>query len=511
MEPTEKEKDTTNTPESFLSRLDSITKRLEVGKEAAIAAHPPVDGEKPAVESKDDGIDPFDTQQKKFGENSIAKCFLTLARADKQFHHLGEDRVLENPRGFLRKKHGADAPDALRGKYVVADHEIEAMIGTLLQQGFGKEGVPLNDWMRGSSSGYDVTAQGLAQAAQKGLFGRDSEGVRKALDASTGSVLIRTDIEPVLYEVYLRRFPAAEVIRRIPANGIVHTYNRRTAPGAAVTITDLGDMSAAMVNSTLGQVQSSHIATIVSPRAIGLKLRYAVQQSGMGFNLDGNDNLELVAAMYAIANKNQSLMLQGNSATASKTLDDEEGLTDANGFDGIRAILKGAGTSINKATSDAYVDIINKAVGQIMNAGGDVNNLLVEMSVAIRFALNLELQQFLRVIDRAPGGGIDTALSANGIVTIGEWLSKIMSVPANTQGTGLGYYTYNTVVTEDVDVFDPSGLAFAYLGSPNPVILELPIGFNNQLSQVYYPFLMNGLVFYVPEFGRKVRVPRQTI
>jgi hypothetical protein len=497
--------------EELKKRFGAAIGGIEKGNAIASATVPPTAGEEPPVVNKDAGNNPFEAKFTRFGENSIAKSFLTLAREDKQFQHLGEDRVLENPSLYLRKKHGDEAPDALRGKYVVQDQELEAIIGTLLQKGQGKEGVTLHDWMNGSDTGYNKTAMGLQDAAAKGLFGNNSEGVKKALDATTGAVLIRTDIEPVLYEVYLRRFPAAEVVRRIPANGIVHTYNRRTAPGDAVTITDLGDMSGAMVNSTIGQQQNSHIATIVSPRAIGLKFKYAVQQSGMNFNIDGNNNLELIAAMYAIANKNQTLVLQGNSSTASKTLDDEEGLTDANGFNGLRTLLKAGGTSINKATSDAFVDIVNKAVGQIMNAGGDVNNLLVFMSVAVRFALNLELQQFMRVTNKTPGGGFDTALSANGLVTLGEWLTKIMSVPANTQGTGLGYYTYSATTTEDIDVVDPAGLALAYLGSPTPVILELPIGFNHQLSNVYYPFLMNGLVFYTPEFGRKVRVPQQTL
>ncbi|MBI3654060.1 MAG: hypothetical protein HY231_23770 [Acidobacteria bacterium] len=497
------------TIEQLKKRLFNVVGDLENGKDAAIAAAVPVDDPPPV--SKDLGNDPFEQQFKRFGDNSLAKSFLTLAKAEKQFRHLGDDKVLENPRHYLRKKHGEDAPEALRGKYQVQDDEIEAIIGTLLLKGQGKEGVGLHDWMSNSPTGYGKTAMGLQKAAQDNLFGRNSEGVQKALDASSGSVLIRTDIEPVLYEVFLRRFPAAEVIRRIPANGIVHTYNRRTATGAAVTISDLGDMSGSVVNSTLGQSQNSHIATIISPRAIGLKLQYAVQQSGMNFGIEGNSNLELVAAMYAIANKLQTLVLQGNSSTGSKTLDDEDGLTDANGFDGLRTLLKGGSTSINKATSDAFVDTINKAVGQIMNAGGDVNNLLVFMSIAVRFALNLELQQFMRVTNKTPSGGFDTGLSANGIVTLGEWLTKIMNIPSASQSVGMGYYTYSSVVTEDIDVIDPMTLALAYLGSPTPVVLELPIGFNHQLSNVYYPFLMNGLVFYTPEFGRKVRVPQQSL
>ncbi len=495
--------------DELAERLNKAAGGIKRGDDAAAAATNPPAGDPPA--NKDAGTDPFAKQAAMYDRDAVAKSFLTLARADKQFHHLADDKVLENPRAYLRKRHPRDAAPHLANKYVVTDHEVEAIIGTLLLKGQNKEGVPFHEWLSRNQTGFDVTAQAINQAAVAKQFGEASGFIQRALDVSSGGPLIRTDIEQVLHEVYLRRFPAAEAIRRIPANGINHTYNRRTAPGTATTIDDLGDMSAAMTNSTIGQSSTSHVATIVSPRAIGLKLRYAVEQSGMSFNLSGNDNLELVAAMYAIASKNQALMLQGNYSTAAKTLDDEEGVTDSYGYNGLRTLLKGGSTSINKATSDAFIDVINRAVGQIMNAGGDVDNILVLMSVAVRFALNLEMQQFLRVNNDRVGGAINTALSANGLVTIGEWISRVMSVPANTQATGLGYYTYSAAVTEDIDVIDPSILAFAYIGSPTPVVLELPVGFNSQLSQVYYPFLMNALVAYIPEFMRKVRVPQQTL
>lgn len=496
--------------QEFMSRLEGVAKKLAGGKEAALASNPPAGQEKPEVDSKAHGSDPFETKEARFGDNSLAKCFLGLARADKQFHHLGADKVLENPRDYLRKRHGAEA-GPLAGQYVVSDADLEAMIGTLLQRGQGKAGVPVVEFLSRGAGGYNAGAQVLDGAAQKGMFGQGGEMVRKALDTTVGGPLIRTDLDPLVYEAYLRDFPAAEVIRRIPANGKVHTYNQRTAPGTASTIGELGDMSGAATNSTYGQEQNSNISIIVSPRAIGLKARYAIQQSGMGYNVDGNDNLEIMGGLTAIANKNQSLMLQGNKTTAAKTLDDEEGLTGANDYDGLRTMLKDAGTSLTKAAGESYADAINRAVGQIMNAGGSVRNLLVLMSVGVRFQVNVEMQQFLRVNDRAPAGGLDTALSANGIVTLGEWLTRIMSVPAASQSQGLGYYTFGGNVVEDVDVIDPNGLAFAYLGSGTPVILELPIGFNNVLSQVYYPFLMNGLVCYIKAFHRKVRVPQQTI
>jgi len=150
--------------------------------------------------------------------------------------------------------------------------------------------------------------------------------------------------------------------------------------------------------------------------------------------------------------------------------------------------------------------MINRAVGQIINAGGSARNLLVLCSLYTRFQINLELQGYLRVVNTVPGGGINTNLSSNGLVTLADWMARIVNVPADAQGNGLGNYSFNSSIVEDVNVLDLSTWALAYLGSATPSILELPVGFNNQLSRVYYPFYMVGLVGFVPSFNRKIRV-----
>ncbi|HZS45389.1 MAG TPA: hypothetical protein VFC63_09830, partial [Blastocatellia bacterium] len=164
-----------------------------------------------------------------------------------------------------------------------------------------------------------------------------------------------------------------------------------------------------------------------------------------------------------------------------------------------------------KSSTDAYVDMINKAVGQIINAGGNSRSLLVLCSLFTRFQINLELQNYLRVINQVPAGGISTNLSANGLVTLADWMTRLVNVPADAQANGLGFYTFNSATVEDIDVLDISTWALAYLGSATPSILELPIGFNNQLSRVYYPFWMVGLVPFIPSFNRKIRVPNGSL
>jgi|GEM_PF-3254057 len=491
--------------QQLLKEARAIIARLEAGEAASAAVATPTDGA-PASEAINKGLsgDPYEAKQSRY-ESPLSKMFLRLARKDKQFHFLGDDRVLEDPRGFLRAKHGPEAGEYHAGRYKVSDADLEAIIGTLMAMPPEERQTVFTQ-----ENGMKM-AQALDLAAKAGVFGEHSEILRRALDVSSGGPLIRTDLDPILYEAYLRDFPVLDEIRKIPANGVLHTFNQRTSPGSASTISDLGDMSGAFSNSSLSQFQSSHIATIVAPRAIGLKFQYAVQQSGMNYNVAGDENLEIVGAMLAMSKKVQTLILQGNFSTASKTLNDEEGLTDANGFDGIRSMLKGGSTSLTKATGDSYVDTINRAVGQIINAGGSARNLLVLCSLYTRFQINLELQGYLRVVNTVPGGGISTNLSANGLVTLADWMARIVNVPADAQGNGLGNYTFSGSPVEDIDVLDLSTWALAYLGSATPSILELPVGFNNQLSRVYYPFYMVGLVGFVPSFNRKIRVPNGSL
>jgi hypothetical protein len=103
-------------------------------------------------------------------------------------------------------------------------------------------------------------------------------------------------------------------------------------------------------------------------------------------------------------------------------------------------------------------------------------------------------------------------LSANGLITVSDYLSKFMNVPADSQGTGIGYYNLpGPIATEDIFILDTNGIAIPYLGSPNPVVLELPLGYNGVLANVYIIFMMNGLMVEIENFQRKLRIPKTTV
>jgi hypothetical protein len=477
-----------NTQPSTLERLEAITKRLASGAAAQAATNP---ANPPAATGK------TDEEIQQASKTLLQKNFETLARERKEFRHLSADRVMDDPRAFIRAKNAS-------GHYVVQDHDLETMCRVLL----AKDGREIEDAQPVTN---DHGGLKLYEAAGKGLFGTDSLAVRKTLDVGGGSggPLVRTDLEQMLWEIYLREFTVAERIQRIRSNGVSHSYSKRTAIPGAQTTNSLGDFSGAFSNSTFG-TDSAPIAIIVSPTGIGMKLAAAVEQSGMvNFDLSGSNNLEVVGAVTSIAKKNQTLILQGNKSTAAKTLNDEEGLTDANAFDGLRAQLKGEGTSTTKAGGDTYRELLKKAARKIRNAGGSARNIVAFCSLPVEGAIDAELEDFYRITNSRPEGGVDLHLSGGGLRLSGKYLSEIIGVPADAQGNGMGYYNIAGPTTvEDIDVVDLTGMSMAWLISPSPTILELPPGYNNTLSRVFVPFLMNGLVVHTVNFQHKIRVPQ---
>jgi hypothetical protein len=508
------------TPADFMQSLDNITARLEKGRAVATAARGTVQVKnvaEAAVVTKDNEAEQRIGQHLAQSGNVLSKQFETLLRDNtlrKSLSFLEVDKdALEFPQEFLRKR----AP-GINGEmsYVMKDWQLEALTQALLVKGNKEEfATPATRWAtQGNAEALAEKVSDLARAGNP--FG---QALSKAMDSSSGSALIRTDLEPLLYEAYRRRFPGDELLPRVKANGLQHSYNQVTDPGAAVTTDELGTtISANVVNATYTRKQSTNIAVLISPRAIGLKLFYAVNQSGMSaFNLGMTDsNLELRHAMRAIADKNQSLVFQGNQTVSSGAgLNTENGANNANDFDGLRLQLKGSTTAITKGSSQTFVDVLDQAVGAVIDDGGDAENTWLWMSTKVRRAINRELFPYTNAIGAAGfGGPVNNNLSANGMITVGEWRSRMINVPANAQAKGIGYYSFDpgsgAAAYEDVYATDPEGLQLAWLGSPTPQILELPTGTTLNLSTLYIPFLMNGLVVRVLPFNRKIRVPQQS-
>ncbi len=47
-----------------------------------------------------------------------------------------------------------------------------------------------------------------------------TKGILDSTSGTTGNVLIRQDLEPVLYALFVKRFPVFDRLRKVPANGL---------------------------------------------------------------------------------------------------------------------------------------------------------------------------------------------------------------------------------------------------------------------------------------------------
>ena len=514
--------------DAYLNQLERITQRLERGRNARAAVTAPAsspaghhvqvtDPRGTVVVTKDNG-EGEQLLSKSFANQTgmMQKQFETVLRDDrlrKSFRFLEADQdAFDFPVEFLRKR----APGLNQEmSYVVKDWQLEALTQALLLKGNKEEfALPAHKWAEAGNA--EALAAKVTQLARTGS--QLGHAMMKALDTTSGQALMRVDLEPVLYEAYRRRFPADELIPRIKANGIKHNYDQITDPGAAVVTDELGStISSNFVNSTYVRNLSTNIAVIISPRQIGLKLLYAVEQSGMSaFNLGMTDsNLEIRNAMTAIADKNQSLIFQGNQTVSSGAgISTENGAYDVNSFDGLRLQLKQAATALTKSGSQSFVDVFDAAVGGIVDDGGDAENIWLFFSQKVRRAINRELFPYTQFVNGGGGGPVNNNLSVNGLLTVADWRVRMINVPGKTQGQGVGWYTFDpgsgNATYEDGYVLDPEGISLAWLGSPTPQILELPTGTTLGLNTTYIPFLMNGLVVRVLPFNRKVRVPQQS-
>lgn len=496
-----------------LEELNGNVKQLARVNDVAAAAGTPVGGEgaPPVVEKGLTGA-----EQEEAYTDPLRKSFEALAkRVPREFAVLGTTKCLDDPYGYLRQKN-AD------GTYVITNSQLEQIIVgvKMVNDGDGtldakmKAGaMPMGEWMAKSGSPQDAIENSLQKEVELGGFGQNSVVMKAALDSSSGAALIRTDLEPMLHECFLRMFPGVDMLPKIPANGLVHSFVQQTAPGTAAFVSETGSLSATESTGTYGVATSTNIAVIASQRSIGLKMQWASQQSGMNFGLGGNRNTELISAIRAISSKLQTAIFQGNqnSGASGATLDDEDGLYNANSLTGLRQQLKDAGYSITKSGSESHLDILRRAVGQLLNAGADLNSIILFLSVGAQIEIDKELEQFFTVPKGTENSPFPTNQGGAGLRMLQDILMRSKVIPSGAQAAGIGYYTLSSVVKEDLYLMDPEGIKLPYLGSPTPVILELPTGYDNRLANTFIPFIMMGMALYFKGFNRKVRINQTTV
>lgn len=349
-------------------------------------------------------------------------------------------------------------------------------------------GIPFESWANAGGTPVQNAIEG-------------NELLAKALDTGGAAALIRQDLEPILYELYVREFPAWERFPKEPANGLVHAYNQITAYGDAQFMTELGTVTD---DKNTYARQTTNVAIVATRRGLSLKSQFAVQAGGMGYN---PEQLELTGGLRAIAHKMQKTLFQGNATVSGGTADDENGLYDANGFTGLRYTLSNTGTG---ATRVVGVDItttpqqdmrakIDEACGTVADLGGKVS--IIWGRTAEKRAFDLQQDKNVRYMAPESLVNVGVGVLTNAVNTVFGPLPFAV-VP----GDSIGSYDVSSSEIADLYLLDESTITMPYLGTDGPTVLDIPIGISGQLTHLYIIFGMWGLAVKALPFSNKVQV-----
>jgi len=339
---------------------------------------------------------------------------------------------------------------------------------------------------------FDLWANSGGSPVQAAL-GQNVE-LTKALDTGGAAALIRQDLEPILYALFIKTFPAWERFAKEPANGLVHAYNQITDYGDAQFMTELGTVTDDV--STYVR-QTTPVSVIATRRGISLKSQFAVQAGGAGFN---PEQIELQSGLRAIAHKMQKTIFQGNATASGGTADDEYGAYDANGFTGLRSTLnlsKAKTVDPTAATPEDMRASLDRAAQEVMDLGGSVNIIYCRPNEKVSFDLQQDknVRYMNSFVDVVPG------VQTNAVNTVFGPL-PLAVIP----GDSIGTYTRSAVNYGDMYLLDESTISMPYLGTDGISVLDIPIGISGQLTHLYIMFGMWGLAVKALPFSNKVRV-----
>jgi hypothetical protein len=360
-------------------------------------------------------------------------------------------------------------------------------------------GIPLDVWL--NRGGY------AAQERFNGLNGELDDMTRKALDTGGAAALIRQDLEPILYELYVRQFPAFDRFSKEPANGLTHTFQQITNFGGAEFMAELGTV---VDDKSTYVRQTTNVAIIATRRGISLKSQFAITAGGMAFNAE---QLELQGGLRAMSLKMQQTLFGGNGTDSGGTAANELGLYDANGFTGLRSILNTVrAKNVDPATSPDTTGYIRRAVDaatvEITQAGGTVPT--------IAWTNPWDMNTFNEQQDSKTRIVVPNQVNIGVGVTAREVNTIAGNVPFGiVPGNSIAEYTYagaseggvvsgNTV--RDIYLLDEQSISMPYLGTDGPTVLDIPIGISGQLTHMFIIFGMWGLAVKAPQFSNKVRV-----
>jgi len=366
-------------------------------------------------------------------------------------------------------------------------------------------GIPLDLWLN--------TAGFATQNAFNGLSRELQPDVMKALDVAGATALIRQDLEPVLYEVFIRQFPAYDRMAKEPANGLLHAWNQITSYGDAKFMAELGTVTD---DTSVYARKSTNVAILATRRGISLKSQFAVMAGGMNYNPEA---LELQGGLRSMAYRMQKTIFEGQAADSGGTADNELGLYDENAFTGLRSILNQSYAHAFTPSTFDFDDKSTFATGSFRNAvdaallpmlqAGGIKPSIMWGHPQEKITFDEQQDQNVRLV--GPNYvNIGVGATAQAINTLAGQIPFAV-VP----GESIGSYQFTGTTTNgvvngskvrDLYLLDETTITLPYLGSPGPTVLEIPVGISGQLTHLYIIFLMNGLAVKVLPWNNKIRV-----
>lgn len=390
--------------------------------------------------------------------------------------------------------------------------ELHMLFGMALAKGAqDRSGLPFEVWAA-STGQAGAIYDGFRRGAGSHMAADVTPDVLRALDTGGAAALIRTDLEPFLYELYVREFPGFDRMVKEPANGLIHSYNQITSFGGAKFMSELGTVTD---DTSVYARKSTNVAIAATRRGLSLKSQYAVAAGGMSYN---PMDLELQGGLRAISKLMQDQIFSGSSSDSGGTADNESGLYDANGFDGLRLILNTARAQSVDPTASTPEDIkaaADFAIAQITQAGGPKPSVSwwnpLDLLVFNR-QWEAKTRIVLPTVEIAPGVRANevnylAGPVANAIV-MGNSISEYHTTVGGTTVDGESFS--GSELVRDLYFLDESTVSMPYLGSEGPTVLDIPIGISGQLTHLFIIFGMWGLAVKALPFSNKLRIKHAT-
>jgi hypothetical protein len=370
---------------------------------------------------------------------------------------------------------------------------------------------PLTDELPRNHTLGVVGERKMAQMiAQKAGYGANSD---------TFSPLMATAV-PEVIPMFIRAFPFFEALRKVPANGISHTWSQWTSFTQTQDPNTISETGFVNDDANTYVRKTTNIAIFAIRRSASLKANLAGMAQGLnlydrevsgGILTMGRDvQMESLRYQETYADLahgyNGATPLTPTQWTAASQ--NPDGKYDPNGFNGLRYIAQ------NEAPPENTIQVDVSAAGNptggwtdhrvLMGVRQVVDNLAdkggrADMLIATTTGATMLMRDHLSFVRIVITGGMSQlpGIPPVQMVSTNQGDLPLFVIP----GYHLGSYVSGGNTFQDIFVLNSEDLEMPYLGNPEPSVLTIPMGVNGQLVQMAIVYCMYGLVSLAPSLN----------